>query len=193
MTGTTGSGRASSAIWTVPNLLSLLRILLIPVFFVLIVNPGHEMAGILVFAAVASTDWIDGYIARRTDRVSELGKVLDPTADRLVIAAGLIALVIRGAFPLWAAALILIRDLAVLVVGGFLLAGKHVRIDVRYVGKVATFSLMLAVPAISWGNLGLPLEGLALGVGWIAYVTGIVEYYFAAALYVSDIRRALSS
>ena len=193
MRGTTGSGRASSAIWTVPNLISLLRILLIPVFFVLIVHRDHEMAGILVFAAVVSTDWIDGYLARRTDSVSELGKVLDPTADRLVIAAGLIALVIRGAFPVWAAALILVRDLAVIGVGAMLLAGKHLRIDVRYLGKVATFSLMLAVPSISWGNLGLPLKELALIVGWIAYATGIVEYYVAAGLYVADIRRGLAS
>jgi hypothetical protein len=85
------------------------------------------------------------------------------------------------------------EDLAVLVVGVVLLAGKHVRIDVRYLGKVATFSLMIAVPAISWGNLGLPLSGLALFVGWIAYATGIVEYYVAAGLYVADIRRRLAS
>jgi cardiolipin synthase (CMP-forming) len=192
MRGTAGSGRASSAIWTVPNLLSFLRIAFIPLFVVLIVN-HHDVAGILVFSAVLSTDWIDGYIARRTGTVSELGKVLDPVADRLVIAAGLIALVVRGAFPLWAALLIIVRDVAVLIVGALLLAGKHVRIDVRRLGKLATFSLMFAVPMISWGNLDLPLRWVALVVGWVLYVTGIVEYYVAAGLYVIDIRRALAA
>ena len=68
-----------------------------------------------------ATDWVDGYVARRTGQVSELGKVLDPVADRLAIAAGLIALVVRGVFPLWAALLILVRDVAVLVAGAALL------------------------------------------------------------------------
>jgi cardiolipin synthase len=191
--GTAGSGKDSSAILTVPNILSLTRIVMIPVFFLLIVGGTHDMAGILVFAAVVSTDWVDGYIARRTGTVSELGKILDPTADRLVIAAGLIALVVRGAFPLWAAVLIFVRDIAVLIVGVVLLARRHLRIDVRYIGKVATFSLMTAIPAISWAHLGLPLKALAGVIGWAAFATGIVEYYVAAGLYAKDIRRALAA
>jgi cardiolipin synthase (CMP-forming) len=190
--GTAGSGKASSAILTVPNVLSSIRIAMIPVFVALIVGRRHDMAGLLVFAAVASTDWIDGYIARRTGTVTELGKLLDPTADRLVIAAGLIALIVRGAFPLWAAVLIFVRDAAVLIAGAVLLAGRHIRIDVRYVGKVATFSLMTAIPAISWAHLNLPLTAVASAVGWFAFVTGIVEYYAAALLYARDIRRSLA-
>jgi cardiolipin synthase (CMP-forming) len=190
--GTAGSGRASSAILTLPNALSSIRIVTIPVFVVLIVGRRHDMAGLLVFAAVVSTDWIDGYIARRTGTVTELGKILDPTADRLVIAAGLIALIVRGAFPLWAAALIFVRDGAVLIAGAVLLAGRRIRIDVRPIGKVATFSLMTAIPAISWAHLNLPLATAASVIGWLAFVTGIVEYYAAAFLYAKDIRRALA-
>ena len=81
-----------SAIWTVPNVLSFIRIGLIPVFCWLIVDEDTTMAGILLFGAVVATDWVDGTIARRTGQVTELGKVLDPVADRLSIAAGLIAL-----------------------------------------------------------------------------------------------------
>src|SRR5712691_7287606 len=92
--------RASSAILTIPNALSFVRIALIPVFVWLILDRDSTFGGLLLFGAVASTDWVDGAVARATRRVSELGKVLDPVADRLSIAAGLIALIVRGAFPL---------------------------------------------------------------------------------------------
>ncbi len=188
MKGTDASERGSSAIVTVPNLLSFLRILLIPVFVVLIVDHDTTTAGLVLFGVVMATDWVDGWVARRTGQVSELGKILDPTADRLAIAAGLIALVIRGVFPLWAALLILIRDVAILIVGVFLLASKRLRLDVRFIGKIATFTLMAAIPAIAWANLDLPLAAGVLVAGWIAYVTGIVEYYVAAAVYLRDVR-----
>ena len=182
-----GATRTTSAIWTVPNIISFTRILLIPVFCWLIVDEDTTMAGILVFGAVVATDWVDGTIARRTGQVSELGKVLDPVADRLAIASGLIALMIRGAFPVWAGTLILARDVAVLVGGALMLARRGVRVDVRMIGKVATFSLMVAVPWISWGNLGYPLAELALAGGWAAFAVGIVEYYIAAVVYALDI------
>lgn len=183
----------SSAIWTVPNLLSFLRIALIPLFVALIVDEDTTLAGIVLFAAVAATDWVDGFAARRLGQVSELGKVLDPTADRLAIAAGLIALAIRGAFPWWAALLILVRDVVVLTVGAAVLLRRRVRLEVRPIGKVATFSLMLAVTWISWGTLGYPLDDAALALGWISFTVGIIEYYVAGALYLGDLRRALAA
>jgi cardiolipin synthase len=192
MKGTGESAPGSSAILTVPNLLSAVRIALIPVFVYLIVHEPTTAAGIVLFGVVVATDWVDGYIARRTGQVSELGKILDPVADRLAILAGLVALVIRGAFPLWAALLIVIRDLAVLIVGAVLLAGRQIRIDVRAIGKAATFSLMTAIPWIAWGTLGYVLHVLLLPAGWMLYAFGIVTYYVAAALYVGDIRRAIS-
>ncbi len=185
-----GSGRR---VLTVPNAISALRIALIPVFFALIVHEDTTTAGLIMFGCVVATDWVDGTIARRTGQVSELGKVLDPVADRLAIAAGIIALAIRGVFPVWAAVAIIARDLAVLGVGVFLLARRHVRIEVRWIGKVATFSLMVAVPAISWGALDLPLTAAATAVGWVCFAVGIVEYYIAAGVYWRDARRALAS
>jgi cardiolipin synthase len=182
--------RTTSAIWTVPNVISLTRILLIPVFCWLILDQDTTMAGILVFSGVVATDWIDGTIARRTGQVSELGKVLDPVADRLAIASGLIALMIRGAFPVWAGVLILVRDVAILVAGASVLVRRGIRVEVRAIGKVATFSLMIAVPWISWGNLGYPLAELALAGGWAAFAVGIVEYYVAAVVYALDVRGA---
>ena len=184
---------SSRRVLTVPNVISFSRIALIPVFFLLIVDPDTTTAGVILFAVVVATDWVDGTIARRTGQVTELGKVLDPVADRLAIAAGIIALAIRGIFPLWAAVAILARDLVVLLAGSYVLSRTHIRLDVRWIGKVATFSLMVAVPAISWGALDLPLGAAGTTIGWVCFTVGIVEYYIAAFAYARDARRALRS
>ncbi len=188
-----GPESAGDAVLTLPNLVSLGRVLLIPPVVWLILRKGTEAAGLLAFAAVAATDWVDGAIARRTGQVSELGKVLDPAADRLVIAAGLLAVVLRDAFPLWAALLVLVRDAGLLVAGAILLVGLRTRIEVRWVGKMATLTLMVAIPLVAWGNLGLPLAGAALAVGWAGFAAGLGEAYWAAALYGWDLRRALTA
>jgi cardiolipin synthase (CMP-forming) len=181
---------ATDRILTIPNVISFFRIALIPVFYALIVDPDTTFWGLVLFVVVVSTDWIDGAIARATGQVSELGKVLDPVADRLAIAAGLIALVVVDAFPLWAALLILVRDVAILLAGVALLAKRHARIEVRYIGKVATFALMASIGLVAWGNLGYALSEAALACGWAIFAAGIVEYYVATVLYVGDLRRA---
>ena len=193
MKGTGDSAPGSSAILTIPNIISFIRIAFIPVFFVLIVNDPTTFWGLMLFGLVVATDWVDGLIARRTGQVSELGKILDPVADRLSIAAGLIAFVIRGVFPLWAAVLILARDIVVLLAGVVFVSGKHLRVDVRWIGKVATFSLMCSIPWVAWGDLGYFLAPMVLVAGWASYAVGIVEYYIAAFVYVGDIRRALAA
>jgi cardiolipin synthase len=185
--------RASTAILTIPNALSFVRIALIPVFVWLIVDRDTTLGGLLLFGAVASTDWVDGAVARATGQISELGKVLDPVADRLSLAAVLIALIVRGAFPLWAALLILVRDAVILVAGLALLAGRGARIDVRYIGKVATFCLMSSIAAVAWGNLGYALPEGFLVIGWSMFAVGVVDSYVAMALYIGDMRRALSN
>jgi cardiolipin synthase len=183
---------STSAVLTIPNALSLARIATIPVIVWAIVHRGTEAVGLLAFGLVASTDWLDGYVARRTGRVSELGKLLDPVADRLAIVAILAALVVRGAFPLWAAALIVVRDVALLIIGAVVLAARGIRIEVRRIGKAATLALMVAVPWIAWGAFDLWLGPAASVVGWIAFAVGIVLSYTAAAVYAVDLRHALA-
>ncbi len=178
---------------TVPNLLSLLRILLIPVFVTLLLHEGTEAEGLLLLGAVVSTDWVDGYIARRTNQVSRLGKVLDPVADRLALIAALLTLVGRDAFPLWAALLVIVRDVAILAVGGILLFRLSVRIDVRWIGKTATLCLMFGIPLVAWGNFQLTLHRAALPAGWAFYGVGIALYYAATFVYAIDISRAVSA
>ena len=183
---------ASSAIVTVPNILSFARIATIPLFCWLAANERTRVWGILLFAVVVSTDWVDGYVARRTGQVTELGRILDPVADRLAIAAGIVTFAIAGIFPFWAALLILLRDAVVVLGGALLLWGRNIRVEVRGIGKIATFSLMAAIAWIAWGNAGGPLGDVLLVGGWLAYVVGIVEYYLAAGLYAIDVRDALA-
>ena len=185
----TGSRR----VLTIPNAISALRIVLIPVFVSLILDPDTATAGLILFAAVVATDWVDGTIARRTGQVSELGKVLDPVADRLAIAAGIIALAAAGLFPAWAAIVIIGRDVIVLLAGAYVLSRYRVRLDVRWIGKVATFSLMVAVPAIAWAALELPFTPAALVIGWATFTVGIVEYYVAGWVYARDARAAMQA
>jgi cardiolipin synthase (CMP-forming) len=172
---------------TVPNFLSAIRILLIPVFVLLILHHGTEQAGLLLLGAVVATDWIDGYVARHTGQVSNVGKILDPVADRLAITAALLAMVARDAFPLWAALLVIVRDGLILIAGAALLAAFKVRLDVRWIGKTATFGLMVAIPLIAWGNFGLFLHRAAIDLGWVLFWMSIVLYYAAAVIYAFDV------
>jgi cardiolipin synthase len=183
----------SARVLTIPNVLSFLRIALIPLYVWLILDRDTTFAGLVVFAAVLATDWIDGAVARATGQVTELGKVLDPVSDRLAIGAGLVALVVRGAFPLWAALLVLVRDGVILVAGLILLWRKRVRIEVRYLGKVATFGLALGIGCVAWGTLGYPLSAAFLAFGWISFALAVLESYVAAVLYVGDLRSALAA
>jgi cardiolipin synthase len=192
MRGTTETMPASSAIVTIPNVLSFARIATIPLFCWLAANEGTRVWGILLFAVVVSTDWVDGYVARRTGQVTELGRILDPVADRLAIAAGLLTFAIAGIFPFWAALLILVRDVVVVLGGAVLLWGRNIRVEVRGIGKIATFSLMAAITWIAWGNADGPLGDVLLVGGWLLYTVGIVEYYLAAGLYAIDVRDALA-
>lgn len=185
--------RPGSRVLTVPNALSAIRILLIPAFVLLIVDQGTRLAGFLLLAAVVSTDWVDGYIARRTGQVTELGKLLDPLADRLAMAAALITFVATDLLPLWAALVILVRDAVVLGAAIWLALTGGPRIEVRAIGKYATFTLMWGLPLIAWGNAGLPADDLATVLGWVWFPVGAIEYYAAATMYVRDLREAYAA
>lgn len=180
----------SRRVVTVPNALSAIRILLIPAFVLLILDRGTRLAGFLLLAAVVSTDWVDGYVARRTGQVTEIGKLLDPLADRLAMTAALITFVVTDLLPLWAALVILVRDALVLGAGVWLAISGGPRIEVRTIGKYATFTLMWGLPLIAWGNAGLPADDLARVLGWVWFPVGAIEYYVAAAAYTGDLRAA---
>lgn len=181
---------SSRRVLTVPNLLSAARIALIPVFVILLLDSDTRVLGFILLSLIVSTDWVDGTIARRTGQVTELGKVLDPVADRLALAAALVTFVVVDAIPVWAALLVLVRD-ALILVAGAILGARGIRIAVRPMGKYATFTLWWGIGFIAWSTFGFVLDDVAAVVGWVWFVVGVVEYYAATIAYVGDAREAL--
>jgi cardiolipin synthase len=179
-------------ILTIPNVITAVRLSLMPVFVYLLFGQDERFwAGWLLFA-IGSTDWLDGFLARRLGQVSTVGKVLDPVADRLLFFVGGIAILIDGSVPTWLVVLVLVRE--VLVAAGTLaLAGMGARrIDVTWYGKAATFLLMGAFPAflVSHSDTG---AADAYGVlAWSVAIPGLALSYFSALLYIPKGRVALA-
>ncbi|MDX1657965.1 MAG: CDP-alcohol phosphatidyltransferase family protein [Nitriliruptorales bacterium] len=188
-----GPEQVSDRILTVPNLLSLARLGILPiVFFDLALEPlNHDRALILGFV-FGATDWLDGYVARRFDQVTRFGKLLDPISDRLFIATVGLGMVIGGVLPVWVIVAILARD-AVAVVGGLaLLATDRQPPAVTKVGKAATFDLLFSIGFFLLASvLGTPEdpETITRTVAWGFFVVGIALYYVALGQYVVTILR----
>jgi cardiolipin synthase len=176
---------ASSRILTIPNIISFVRLATVPVFIWLFVS-GYENAAVILYAAGAWSDFFDGYIARRTNSVSELGKLLDPLADRIFIAALVIALVVRGTLPWWVAVVILGRDLLVLSLFPYLERRKIQRISVNRVGKTATAFLLAGLTMLAWSETTFPAAEPFGDAGLAFTLVGATLYWGAAYLYARE-------
>ena len=182
----------ANRVLTIPNLVTFVRLVGVGVFWwVLVVQDDIALAAWLVFI-IGWTDWIDGYLARRLDQVSQLGKVLDPVADRLMIASAVVGGLIVGAIPVVVGILLLVREVAMGVVALYLAARGGGTIEVRYYGKVATFLLYGAIPGFYLGDAGF-LEWLMRPAAWLTAVVGIALYWYVAVLYVGDTRQRLTA
>jgi cardiolipin synthase (CMP-forming) len=167
----------------VPNAVTLVRLLLMPVCAYLLAT-GRYGWGIALTAVVGSTDWVDGWLARRTGQVSRLGQLLDPLADRLLIASVAIALVVREVVPWQAAVLLVARDL-VLLCGWPVLKRRGIEPpDVIVLGKAATMVLLFALPVLTLGATDVVVADAARVVGLLLLWAGVVMYYLAGAVYV---------
>lgn len=178
-------------LWTLPNLISVIRLACIPVFCWLLFD-DRETAAFVVLGVLGATDWVDGWIARRFDQGSEIGKVLDPTADRLLLIVASLALLIDGVVPLWVGVAVLAREALVGVATLALAAAGAARIDVQWVGKAGTFAIMFALPGfllveITSGTASEVIEILT----WIVTIIGLALSYYAAARYIPLARAAL--
>lgn len=184
---------AEGRILTAPNLITLARLLCLPVFVWLVFGAKDQSPAAILLAVLGATDWVDGYVARRFHQVSTLGKVLDPTADRLLVATAVIVIIVHGAVPVWFGVVTLVREalvgLMVLVLAGLGAA----RIDVLWVGKAGTFGLMFAYPAFLLGHGGASWQDPIRVVAWIAGIAGLTLAWIAAAAYVKPARVALVS
>ena len=179
-------------ILTIPNAISFVRLCCIPWFLWLLFADDNRHAAAWLLAVLGMTDWIDGYIARRWNQVSTVGKVLDPTADRLMLAVGVVAIIVDGSVPLAVGVLTIVREVTVGVAVLILAAMGARRIDVTWAGKAGTFGQMVAYPLFLVSNAGVNWSDIAEVLAWIVIVPALVLCYWSAAQYVPLARKALA-
>ena len=174
----------ADAILTVPNVISLIRLCCLPLFLYLLFGRENRAAAAGLLAILGCTDWVDGYIARHYNQVSELGKILDPVADRLLffVAAG--GILIDGSVPTWFAVTVLVRETVVAIATLVLAALGARRIDVTWSGKAGTFGLMVAFPLFLAAESTVGWADTAEVLAWIAGIPGLALSLYSAALYV---------
>lgn len=169
---------------TIPNVISLIRLLCLPLFLYLLVSKDQPGPAALLLAALGATDWVDGYIARHWNQVSTLGKVLDPVADRLLFFVGVGGIWWYGAVPAWFAILTLLREGIVAITVVVLGAMGARRVDVTWWGKAGTFCLMFAYPLFLATEADISWTGFAEFAAWGFGIPGLILDYIALALYV---------
>ena len=173
---------------TVPNVLSSIRLALVPVFLLLLVNSKFTSA-LIVLAVAGITDYLDGYFARKFNQVTRLGQLLDPAADRLYIFSTLVGLAWTGLIPIWLAVAIIARDLMLLVVYPVLATHGYGPLPVHYLGKAGTFALLYAFPLLMMAHVWKSAELLILPVAWAFAWWGVGLYWWAGAVYVLQVRQ----
>ena len=174
----------SERVWTIPNLLSLLRLLGVPLFLWLALGPHADGWAFGVLAFAGFSDYADGKIARRFNQSSRLGALLDPAADRLYILATLVALMARDIVPIWLAVVIPARDVLLALTLPVLRRHGYGPLPVHFLGKAATLCLLYALPLLLLAHHGGTLGGVARPFAWAFTVWGIGLYWWAGWLYV---------
>jgi cardiolipin synthase len=175
----------SSRIFTIPNVLSLIRLALVPVFLVLVIA-GNDLLALATLIVSSVTDYLDGVLARRLNQVTRLGQLLDPAADRLFIFATVIGLAIRGIVPWWLVAVIVGRDVALLVLGVVMANFGFGPLPVHHLGKIATFCLFYALPILMIGQAFPVVAWITAPIGWAFALWGAFLYWWAGAIYLTE-------
>src|SRR5215213_2818402 len=173
---------------TVPNALSVLRLVLVPVFLylLLVVHANGWAVGVLMFSGFS--DWADGKIARLVaNQSSRLGELLDPAVDRIYMVTVPVALAIYGAVPWWIVLTLLGRDAILAATLPVLRSRGLTALPVTYIGKAATFALMSGFPPILLGQFDALWSRVVLACGWAFLVWGMVMYLWSGVLYLIQV------
>lgn len=179
-------------VWTVPNALSLLRLVGIPVYLWLLLS-HHDVWAFWVLVISSFTDWADGKIARTYNLTSRVGQLLDPLADRLYIIATIVGLALRSIIPWWLVVVLLAREVFVFSFGPALRAHRLPIPAVHFSGKAATLCLVVGFPLVLLGATDLPIATVANWIGWAFVWWGTALYWFAGFLYAIQIRRMIAA
>lgn len=180
----------STRIWTVPNVLSMLRLLLVPVFLILVIA-GAYVPALIVLVTASLTDLLDGFLARRFNQVTRLGQLLDPAADRLYIFAALIGLAANELVPWWIVIVIVARDALIVVLGIVLANHGYGPLPVHQLGKAATFALFTGLPVIMLGLAFPSVQPVSEPFGWAVTLWGAFLYWWAGIIYAIETVRVV--
>jgi len=183
MTPGAKAGFLNGEVVNVPNLLSSLRILLVPVFLWLLLHQLF-LAAIAVLAFAGLTDFLDGYLARKLNQTTKLGKMLDPVADRLYIFATLLALSATGYVPWWLAGLVILRDLLMLISLPVLASVGYRSLPVHYLGKASTFALLYSFPLLLMGKIFTQAAFIITPIAWAFALWGVALYWWSGFVYL---------
>jgi cardiolipin synthase len=185
--GTQGSQPVGDRIWTLPNVLSMVRLVFVPIFLWLILT-GQDNWAVVVLGLSGVTDYLDGKIARRYNLVTRFGQLLDPLSDRLYILSTLLGLASRNVIPWWLVAILVAREVFGTVL---LMVVRHYgyrALPVHFIGKAATFDLLFAFPLILLGQGDSMFAAVALPIGWAFAWWGTAFYWVAGIMYAMQTR-----
>jgi cardiolipin synthase (CMP-forming) len=189
--GETPAVPRADLVWTVPNLLSALRLLGVPLFLWLVLGPEADGWALALLVVAGITDWLDGFLARRWNQLSVLGQLLDPVADRLYLLAVVVGLALRDVIPWWMAILLPLRDVLLWGLVPLLRTRGYSSLPVHFIGKAATACLLYAFPLLFLGEGDSSAATLARVFGWAFAFWGIGLYWWAGVLYAWQVRRLL--
>jgi cardiolipin synthase len=183
MTPGAKTGFLSGEVVNVPNLLSFLRILLVPVFLWFLLDQFF-IAAIAILAFAGLTDFLDGFLARKLNQTTKLGKMLDPVADRLYIFATLLALSATGYVPWWLAGLVILRDFLMLISLPVLASVGYRSLPVHYLGKASTFALLYSFPLLLMGKIFTEAAFIITPIAWAFALWGVALYWWSGFVYL---------
>ena len=186
------TGLVTDRVLTVPNALSALRLLGVPLFLWLVLNE-HDAAAVALLMVSGVTDWLDGKIARKWGQMSRVGQLLDPAADRLYILATLIGLTIRDIVPLWLTLGLVGRDVILAFFLPVLRRYGYGPLPVSFLGKAATFNLLSGFPLLLLGEGESTVSQVAHAFGWAFAIWGTALYWWAGVLYVVQVRHVVAA
>ena len=183
MTSGKTTGFLKGEVLNIPNALSFLRIALVPVFLWFLLEEMFVSA-IIVLATAGLTDFLDGYLARKLNQTTKLGKMLDPVADRLYIFATLLALSATGYVPWWLAGLVILRDVLMLISLPILASVGYKSLPVHYLGKASTFALLYSFPLLLMGKIFTEAAFIITPMAWAFALWGVALYWWSGFVYL---------